>query len=140
MFPEEETTEEEVVSEEETTEEEVIAEQEFSVEEDVNALFEGEELSEEFQEKARTIFEAAIKSKIVEIEESIKSAYEEQLVEEVAKLLSELQERVDFILNMLLTSGSLRTNSQLSTVPTEMTESFLTGMKSLFLRTLCNYP
>ena len=74
IVSEEETTEEEVVSEEETTEEEVVAEAtdeteeevqetveaEFSVEEDVNALFAGEELSEEFQDKARTIFETAI--------------------------------------------------------------------------------
>ena len=133
VVSEEETTEEEVVSEEETTEEEVIAEQEFSVEEDVNALFEGEELSEEFQEKARTIFEAAIKSKIVEIEESIKSAYEEQLVEEVATIKSELQERVDSYLEYV--ADEWVSENQLAVehgLQTEMTESFLTGMKSLF--------
>ena len=66
----EETTEEEVVAEAETTEEEVVSEEEvteteevvveYNVEEDVNALLAGEELSEEFQEKARTIFETAI--------------------------------------------------------------------------------
>ena len=133
VVSEEETTEEEVVSEEETTEEEVIAEQEFSVEEDVNALFEGEELSEEFQEKARTIFEAAIKSKIVEIEESIKSAYEEQLVEEVATIKSELQERVDSYLEYV--ADEWVSENQLAVehgLQTEMTESFLAGMKSLF--------
>ena len=133
VVSEEETTEEEVVSEEETTEEEVIAEQEFSVEEDVNALFEGEELSEEFQEKARTIFEAAIKSKIVEIEESIKSAYEEQLVEEVATIKSELQERVDSYLEYV--ADEWVSENQLAVehgLQTEMTESFLSGMKSLF--------
>ena len=133
VVSEEETTEEEVVSEEETTEEEVIAEQEFSVEEDVNALFEGEELSEEFQEKARTIFEAAIKSKIVEIEESIKSAYEEHLVEEVATIKSELQERVDSYLEYV--ADEWVSENQLAVehgLQTEMTESFLAGMKSLF--------
>merc|ERR1712159_948787 len=51
VVAEEETTEEEVVSEEETTEEETIAE--INVEEDLKALIEGEELSEEFQDKAR---------------------------------------------------------------------------------------
>ena len=64
VVAEEETTEDEVVAEEETTEEEVVAEEEdykVDVEQDVQALFEGEELSEEFQSKARTIFEAAIK-------------------------------------------------------------------------------
>ena len=69
VVAEEETTEEEVVAEEETTEEEVVAEEEevvaeYDIEEDVNALLAGEELSEEFQAKARTIFEAAINSKV----------------------------------------------------------------------------
>ena len=75
IVSEEETTSaEEVVSEEETTGEEVVAERRFrrsncrgrsiDVEEDINALISGEELSEEFQEKARTIFEAAIKLKL----------------------------------------------------------------------------
>ena len=61
VVAEEETTEDEVVAEEETTEEEVVAEEEdykVDVEQDVQALFEGEELSEEFQSKARTIFES----------------------------------------------------------------------------------
>jgi len=68
VVSEEETTTDEVVSEEETSEEEVVAEEEetieYSVEDDINALVEGEELSEEFREKAATIFEAAINSKV----------------------------------------------------------------------------
>ena len=79
VVSEEETTTDEVVSEEETTEtestEEVVAEDEekieYSVEDDINALVEGEELSEEFKEKAATIFEAAINSKIRQ-EQSLK--------------------------------------------------------------------
>ncbi len=70
---EEEVTEEEI-SEEEISAEEVVTEEEapeFNIEEDVQALFEGEELSEEFQEKARTIFEAAITSKVNEIKENL---------------------------------------------------------------------
>ena len=66
VVSEEETTEEEVVAEEETTEEEVVAEDsiEINVDEDINALIAGEELSEEFQERARTIFETAIKTRV----------------------------------------------------------------------------
>ena len=61
---EESESTDEVVAEEETSEEEVIEEEEsYDVEADVAALLEGEELSEEFQDKARTIFEAAIKKK-----------------------------------------------------------------------------
>jgi len=61
---EEETSTEDVVAEEETAEE-VVAE--YDVEEDVNALLGGEELSEEFKEKAKTIFEAAINAKVAGI-------------------------------------------------------------------------
>ena len=147
IVSEEETTEEEVVSEEETTEEEVVAEAtdeteeevqetveaEFSVEEDVAALFSGEELSEEFQDKARTIFETAIKSKVEEVKEQIQVQYQAQLVEEVAAVKTELTERVDSYLEYVaqewLEENQLAIEHGLKT---EMTESFLTGMKSLF--------
>ncbi len=147
IVSEEETTEEEVVSEEETTEEEVVAEAtdeteeevqetveaEFSVEEDVNALFAGEELSEEFQDKARTIFETAIKSKVEEVKEQIQVQYQAQLVEEVAAVKTELTERVDSYLEYVaqewLEENQLAIEHGLKT---EMTESFLNGMKSLF--------
>ena len=137
VVSEEETTEveetQEVVAEEETTEEEVIAEEEIDVEADVNALLEGEELSEEFQNKARTIFEAAIKSKLADVKESVKAQYEEQLVEEVAAIKSELEERVDAYLEYV--SDEWLTDNQIaveSGLKSEMTDSFLTGMKSLF--------
>ena len=98
VVAEEETTTDEVVAEEETTEEEVVAEEEdykVDVEQDVQALFEGEELSEEFQTKARTIFEAAIKEKVSEIKENLQTAYEQALVEEVDGVRNELTERVE---------------------------------------------
>ena len=140
IVAEEETTEEtEVVAEEETTEEEVVAEAEetvepeFSIEEDVQALFEGEELSEEFQEKARTIFEAAIKTKVDEIKENLQTAYENVLVEEVETIKEGLTERLDayleYVADEWIQENALAVEHGLKT---EMTESFLTGMKSLF--------
>ena len=94
VVAEAETTEEEVVSEEEVTEtEEIVAE--YDIEEDVNALLAGEELSEEFQEKARTIFEAAINAKVAGIREELEAKYEEKFVEEVASAKESLAERVD---------------------------------------------
>ena len=99
VVAEEEATTEEVVSEEETTEEEVVAEApdytEINVEEDVNALVEGEELSEEFKNKAKTIFEAALKGKVTEIKEKFETEYETKLVEEVEDIKNALNERVD---------------------------------------------
>ena len=142
VVAEEETTEEEitteVVAEEETTEEETVSEEseevaEYNMEEDVNALLAGEELSEEFQEKARTIFETAIKAKVAEIQEGLKAEYQQSLTEEVASIREELTDRVDAYLEYV--SEEWITENQLAVekgLQTEMTESFLTGMKSLF--------
>ena len=137
VVAEEEATTEEVVSEEETTEEEVVAEApdytEIDIEEDVTALVEGEELSEDFKNKAKTILEAAIKGKVTQIKESLEAGYETKLVEEVAEIKTALNERVDsyleyvaeewFTENQLAVEGGLKE---------ELTESFMTGLKSLF--------
>ena len=153
IVSEEETTEEEVVSEEETTEEEVVAEttedseeaiveeEVIDVEEDINALISGEELSEEFQEKARTIFEAAIRTKIAEIKEEMKSEYENSLVEEVAAVKAELSERIDAYLEYV--ADEWIAENQLAVehgLKTELTESFLSGMKSLFEENYVSIP
>jgi hypothetical protein len=118
-------------SEEDTAEEEV--EEEFNIDEDVNALLEGEELSEEFQEKARTIFEAAIRSKVAEIKESLQESYAVALVEELNGIKSELTERVDayleYVADEWFQENALAVEHGLKT---EMTESFLQGMKGLF--------
>ena len=126
---EDELTTDEVVAEEETVEETV----EIDVEDDVNALLGGEELSEEFRAKAKTIFEAAINSKVTAIREEIVREHEEKLSEEVEEIKVELQERVDsyleyvadewFVENQLAVENGLKA---------DMTESFLEGMKGLF--------
>ena len=144
VVSEEEATEEEVVAEEEESEEEVVAEaeeieeeEEFDVTEDVNALLDGEELSEEFQEKARTIFEAALRSKVDEIKEGLtaayEEAYEERLVEEVTEIKTALQERVDSYLEYVSEEWVTENRLSIETgLKAEMSESFLSGMKSLF--------
>ncbi len=128
---EEEVAEEEVVAEE--GDEEEVVEEEFDIEEDVNALLAGEELSEEFQEKARTIFETAIRSKVSEIKEELQETYENALIEEVQFIKNELTERVDAYLEYVsdewVQENALAIEHGLKT---EMTESFLQGMKSLF--------
>jgi hypothetical protein len=129
--------EEAVVSEEEAIEESeeevIVTETNIDVEADINALLEGEELSEDFQEKAKTIFEAAIKSKIVEVKSELQEQYEATIVEEVATIKSELTERLDAYLEYV--ADEWMSENQLAVeagLKTEMTESFLTGMKSLF--------
>ena len=141
VVEEEETTAsaEDVVSEEETSEEEVVSEEEqapeaeYSIEEDVDALLAGEELSEEFQEKARTIFETAIKTKVAEVQEELKAQYETTLEEEVSVIKEELTDRVDAYLEYV--AEEWIADNQLAIeqgLKAEMTESFLTGMRSLF--------
>ena len=141
VVSEEETTEseeQEIVAEEESSEEEeVVAEEQIEdsidVEEDLTALLEGEELSEEFQNKARTIFEAAIKTKISEVKSELQEQYEKTIVEEVASVKAELAERVDAYLEYV--SDEWMSENKLAVeagLKTEMTESFLVGMKNLF--------
>ena len=67
---------------EETVEEETV-EEKIDIEADVNALLGGEELSEDFKEKAKTVFEAALNSKVAELKEDLQAKYDEKLAEEV---------------------------------------------------------
>ena len=126
---EEETSTEDVVAEEETAEE--VAE--YDIEEDVNALLGGEELSEEFKEKAKTIFEAAINAKVAGIKEELEAQYAEKLAEEIEAAKESLAERVDSYLEYV--ADEWMSENQLAVeagLKADMTESFLTGMKSLF--------
>ena len=128
----------ELVNEEEEETTEIVSEEEapaieYDIEEDVNALLEGEELSEEFQEKARTIFETAINAKVGEIKEQLQSAYEQALVEEISTIKEGLEERLDayleYVADEWIQENALQVEHGLKT---EMTESFLAGMKGLF--------
>tara|TARA_B100000902_G_scaffold360876_1_gene377914 strand:- start:246 stop:1343 length:1098 start_codon:yes stop_codon:yes gene_type:complete len=134
VVAEEEATEDgaEVVAEEEATEEEELI-AEINVEEDLKALIAGEELSEEFETKARTIFETAIKTKVSEIKEELQESYANALVEELDTIKTGLTERVDayleYVADEWVQENALQVEAGLKT---EMTESFLEGMKSLF--------
>ena len=128
---EESEVEGEVVAEEEQVAEEQAPE--INVEEDMNALFSGEELSEEFQNKAKTIFEAAINSKVAKIKEEIEEENEKKIVEEITEVKAALVERVDsyleYVADEWLKDNKLSVEHGLKS---EMTESFLSGMKQLF--------
>ncbi len=134
MAKEEAEVEEEVLEEEEiVSESEEVTEESVDIDEDVNALLGGEDLSEEFKEKARVIFEAALTSKIKEIQESLEVQYAERLDEEREALKGTLTERVDAYLEYVckewMSENELAIEHGLKT---EMTESFLSGMKGLF--------
>ena len=137
VVSEEEITTDEVVSEEETTEEEVVAEApeftEIDIEEDVQALVEGEELSEDFKEKAKTILEAAINGKVSQIQEVLEADYEKKLLEEVEEIKGALNERVDSYLEYVADEWFAENQLAVETgLKEELTESFMTGLKGLF--------
>ena len=125
--------EDQVVAEDQVEVSEDTVDETVDIEDDVNALLGGEELSEEFKEKAKTIFEAALNSKVKEIQETLEVQYEEKLQEAREELKASLQERVDSYLEYVsqewLDENTLAIEHGLKT---EMTESFLSGMKSLF--------
>ena len=138
MKEEEEVSTEATIEEEEVSTEDVVAEEEatvaeYDIEEDVNALLGGEELSEEFKEKAKTIFEAAINSKVAVVKEELEAQYQEKLAEEIEAAKESLAERVDsyleYVADEWFEENALAVEAGLKT---EMTESFLEGMKGLF--------
>ena len=123
-----ELSESEEVTEE--TEEEVV---EIDIDEDVKALLQGEDLSEEFQEKAKVIFETAINAKVGAIKEEMEANYASAIEEQVTEFKTELTERVDSYLEYVssewLEENTLSVEEGLKA---EMSESFLSGMKQLF--------
>ena len=132
VIEEEQTTEEVVAEKEETVEEETTT-PEVNIEDDVNALLGGEELSEEFREKAKLVFETALSSKVAEVKEALEVQYQETLEEKIAAEKTALSERVDsyleYVADEWFQENALAVEQGLKT---DMTESFLGGMRSLF--------
>ena len=134
---EELVAEAEEVATEEVVEEEVTEDQEDLddlIGEDVEALLSGDEdLSEEFREKAKLVFEAALHAKTQEIKSTLEEHYAAALAEEIEEIKLELTERVDsyleYVASEWLEENALAVESGLKT---EITESFMDGMKNLF--------
>ena len=105
----------------------------INVAEDVNALVEGEELSEDFKKKAATIFEAAVKSKIRPEVERIEEEKSQEIADEMETFKTELAEKVDGYLDYVV--GEWMKENELAIergLKGEIAEDFITGLKSLF--------
>ena len=128
-----EKKEKEEKEDEDEDEDEMKEDFELDFSEDVDALIGAEDLSEEFKERAALIFESAVRSKIVEIKESLENKFNQALVEEVAAIKEELTERVDSYLEYVseewIDENALQIENGLKG---ELSESFMTGLKSLF--------
>jgi len=133
----EEVEEEEVeeVEEEGEVEEEAAEEEEleFNVEEDIQALFGDEDLSEEFKERAALVFESALRTKVAEAAEIIQGRYEAALEENVAAIEAQLTERVDSYLEYVAGEWLEENALQVETgIKSQLAESFMTSLKGLF--------
>ena len=105
----------------------------MDMKEDVAALTDGEELSEEFKAKAATIFESAVKAKLVEEIEKLEGEYESKVADKVEETKSEIVEKVDAYLNYVVESWMKDNELAIEKgLKAEITEDFIGGMKKLF--------
>ena len=111
------------------------------VKEDIDALMNGEELSEEFKEKATTIFEAAVLSRVKVETAKLEEQYEVKLQEEVEAITEGLVEKVDGYLGYIVEQWVQENELALeSGMKSEIMESFIDGMKSLFAEHYIDVP
>jgi len=110
-------------------------------EEDRSALFEGEELSEEYQTKTITIFEAAVSAKVKELAVSAKSHYKTISEKKVAKLEESLQTQVNDYLDYVVTEWMGDNEIAIENgLKNEMNDEFLEGLKGLFTEHYIEVP
>ncbi len=132
---------EELVAENFTFEDEATIEYDVDMSEHVDALLAGENLSEEFKSKATTIFEAAVKSKLEEEVALLEQAYAETLEERVAEIQEQLASDVDDYLNYVVEQWIEENEVAVeSALRSELTEDFISGLRSLFAEHYIDVP
>jgi hypothetical protein len=131
----------EFVSEEAEEIAEELENYEVDMSEHVNALLEGENLSEEFHAKATTIFEAAVKAKLEEEVALLEQAYAETLEERVNEIMEELASNVDDYLNYVVEQWIEENEIAVeSALRSELTEDFISGLRALFAEHYIDVP
>ena len=108
---------------------------------DVNALLEGEDFSDDFKFKATTIFESAVKSRLVSEIDKMEEEFAGKLDEATAKIEDGLVEKVDDFLNYAVSEWAKDNEVALThSIQTEMSENFLDGIKELFIENFIDIP
>mgnify|MGYP000748239847 CR=1 len=131
----------EFVTEESEAEENVMEDYEVDMSEHVEALLAGEELSEEFKEKAKTIFEAAVKQKVMEEVAVLEEAFAATLQEEIETIEEELSSNVDDYLNYVVEQWTADNEVAIEAgLRSELTEEFISGLRNLFVEHYIDIP
>ncbi len=130
-----------ISEEDESLEEDALASYEVDMHEHVDALLAGENLSEEFHEKATVIFEAAVKAKLEEEVALLEQAYAETLEERLEEIQEQLAADVDDYLNYVIEQWIEENEVAVeSALRSELTEDFISGLKSLFAEHYIDLP
>jgi len=113
----------------------------LNVREDVEEMFNGEELTEEFKEKASTLFEAAVEARVIAEQARLEEEFEAKLEEAIAEINEELTSKVDAYLDYVIEQWMEDNQVAVeSTLRNELAEEFIEGMKNLFAEHYINVP
>jgi len=136
-----EISEEEIAEAKKDMMKKMVAKHKGSMKEDVDALFNGESLSEDFRTKATTIFEAAVQSRVEKIVEDVISDNDEVLSEAYEQIKSELSEQVDEYLNYVVEQWMTENAVAIETgLRAELVDDFISGLKNLFAEHYIEIP
>jgi len=150
LLPEAKSEDDEDEEEEEEEDEEemkkkmkmnMVAKHKGSMAEDVDALFNGESLSEEFRVKATTIFEAAVQSRVESIVEDVLSENDAVLIEAIEEIKNEMSAQVDEYLSYAVEEWVNENQVAIETgLRAELVEDFINGLKNLFTEHYIEIP
>jgi len=129
------------VEDEIIAEDEEYSQQEFDLSEDIDAMFSGEQISEDFRSKVTTIFEARVYDKIATIQEQLESEYSTMLEEAVESVKEDLSEKVNdylsYVVEQWIADNEIAIESGLRS---ELTEEFISGLRNLFAEHYIDVP
>ena len=109
--------------------------------EDIDAIFSGEELSEEFKTNAKAIFEAAVASRVTEIETDLQEQFDTKLNEQVDEIVSGIVDKVDEYLEYVVTEWTEEHKVGIEkNLKAEVAEDFMVGLKNLFVENYIDIP
>lgn len=109
--------------------------------EDIDAIFSGEDLSEEFKKNAQAIFEAAVLARVDEERASLEEEYEAKLEEQVGEFASTLVDKIDEYLDYVVSEWAEENKVAIqNNIKAEIAEDFMVGLKNLFVENYVDIP
>lgn len=140
---EKEDDEEEMEDEDEDEKEEKMKKESYgkTMKEDVDAMFEGETISEDFKSRVSTIFEARVHDRVSQIQETLEAQYNQSLEEAIADVTASITERINDYLNYVVEEWMQENAIAIEKgLRTELTEEFIVGLRNLFAENYIDIP